>query len=550
MTGSTMSKARDRDETTPLLTKVTSTERKWGSSVLYRALLCGFMVSLSFSVTQVPLIYIFRLMTCEEYYRTHNLPPAHWEKDKCSVHAIEASTAIAVSILGFSTTIFGVLNLFVTGWTIKKWGVKSALLLSVFWPAVRLGIQNVGVYVGYNTGILIIQSSQIITIIGGPAGYMLALNTFVTEVIEHEERTGALGRLQGAALFGTSIGYLFGGLISDWLGIQAPFMITVGLFCISCAYVAIFLPWIPSSEVVVKKTSGGLTRFFGPLKTFAPQKWVRKDGRVGYEYGALLLGVGVFFGILATSYIPILLQMYATDSLGFGTTENGYMISLTSLVRGLFLTLAFPRIIKVGRAWTKRHDERVNMAKSKSPEESPLIKTTESPIPDMPTDPNDFASGEGMENEEEPIEPPRPSSEQETFKFDLFYTRFSLITDGIITGLATFVTQGWQMYLVALALPLAAGTGSAAKGTILQMCTKDERVDALKAITLLEMIARLATTSVFGLIFAAFSNIGMPNLVFTVNAGVAVFGFLFLLWSRFPPDGSRRFEDYDIDEGS
>lgn len=177
------------------------------------------------------------------------------------------------------------------------------------------------------------------------------------------------------------------------------------------------------------------------------------------------------------------------------------------------------------------------MAKSKSPEESPLIKTTESPIPDMPTDPNDFASGEVMENEEEPTEPPRPSSEQETFKFDLFYTRFSLITDGIITGLATFITQGWQMYLVALALPLAAGTGSAAKGTILQMCTKDERVDALKAITLLEMIARLATSkyslapqveqqfadntfaaSVFGLIFAAFSNIGMPNLVFTVNA--------------------------------
>lgn len=153
-----------------------------------------------------------------------------------------------------------------------------------------------GVYVGFNTGILIIQSSQVITIFGGPAGYMLALNTFVTEVIEHEERTGALGRLQGAALFGTSIGYLFGGLISDWFGIQAPFLVTVGLFCVSCSYVVVFLPWIPLSEDVVRKTEGGFIRFFGPLKTFAPQKWVRRDGRVGYEYGALLLGIGVFFG--------------------------------------------------------------------------------------------------------------------------------------------------------------------------------------------------------------------------------------------------------------
>lgn len=53
-----MSKTRGGAETTPLLTKVKSTdskaERRWGKGVLYRALICGFMVSLSFSVTQVP----------------------------------------------------------------------------------------------------------------------------------------------------------------------------------------------------------------------------------------------------------------------------------------------------------------------------------------------------------------------------------------------------------------------------------------------------------------------------------------------------------------
>lgn len=119
-------------------------------------------------------------------------------------------------------------------------------------------------------------------------------------------------------------------------------------------------------------------------------------------------------------------------------------------------------------------------------------------MPDIPTEPNEFASGAVMENEEEPIEPPKPTDAQETFKFDLFYTRYSLILDGVITGFATFITQGWQMFLVALALPLAAGTGSAAKGTILQMCPANERVDALKAITLLEMIARLVTSKTSG----------------------------------------------------
>ena len=41
-------------ETTPLLPPGPPEVRKYGKSVLYRALLCGFMVSLSFGVTQVP----------------------------------------------------------------------------------------------------------------------------------------------------------------------------------------------------------------------------------------------------------------------------------------------------------------------------------------------------------------------------------------------------------------------------------------------------------------------------------------------------------------
>ena len=41
-------------ETTPLLSKDPPGQLKHSKSVLYRALICGFMVSLSFGVTQVP----------------------------------------------------------------------------------------------------------------------------------------------------------------------------------------------------------------------------------------------------------------------------------------------------------------------------------------------------------------------------------------------------------------------------------------------------------------------------------------------------------------
>ncbi|KAE9378976.1 major facilitator superfamily MFS_1 protein [Stipitochalara longipes BDJ] len=527
-------------EATPLISTGAPKPKRYGKSIVYRALICGFMVSLSFGVTQVPLIYVFRLMTCEAYYSNHPLPPPGG--DRCSNHQIEADTAKAVSLLGASTTFFGVMNLFITGWTIKKLGVKSALIIQVFWPAVRLAVQNIGVQTGGGMGILIIQCSQIITIIGGPAGYLLTLNSYITEVVEHEARTGVLGQLSGCAMFGTSLGYLAGGLLSDIFGTIAPFRVTLILFLTSCCYVLFFLPWIPpnpDAQKNSKKTSNPVLKFLGPLKMFAPQKWLLGDGRIQKEWGTLLLGSGVFFGVLATSYVPVLLQMYSTDVLGFGTTENGYLISLNSLIRGIFLTLAFPRIIKAGRNWLDRRNGK------KSGANTPRTPDSEATL----TEPNQEISVEAMESEEEPRETPRSNDdERETFHFDLMFTKYSLIADGLITGIATFVAKGWQMYAVAMLLPFASGTGPAAKGTILQMCSAAERADALGAITLLEMIARLLTTTVFGLVFAAFANIGQTHLVFTCNAAVAMLGFIILLFCRFPPEGSKRHVEEHISE--
>ncbi|KAH8601063.1 major facilitator superfamily domain-containing protein [Bisporella sp. PMI_857] len=514
----------DATEATPLIPQK---PKKAGGSVLYRLLLTGFMVSLSFAVTQVPLIYVFRVMTCEAYYENHPEPLPG--SDRCGNREIEADTARAVALLGTSTTFFGVINLFITGWNIKRFGVKAGLLIQVFFPAVRLAIQNIGVMTGSNAGIVIIQCSQIVTILGGPGGYLLALNSFVAEVIEHRERTGALGRLQGMSFIGNSLGYLVGGFIGEYFGILAPFRLTLALFLTCCIYIALFLPWVaPYKSEAASTAAKGLARFFGPLKTFTPQKWVLRNGTIQREYGALILGLGVFFGVLATGYIPVLLQLYSTDALGFGTRENGLLISLNSFIRGLFLTFVFPKIISAGRSW-------ISSRSSQPP--SPMLSKN-SAIPDLPHSPAEFAG-----TDDEPIEPPKLDDEKETFEFDLHFTKYSLIVDGALTGAATFVTKGWQIYLVAIVLPLASGTGSSAKGTILQMFPASERADALSAITLLDMIARLSTTLVFGIIYAAFAEIGQTQLVFVVNAGIAVLGFCILLFSRFPPEGSKRLGD-------
>jgi hypothetical protein len=500
-------------------------------------LLCGFLVSLSFSVTQVPIIYVFRLMTCEAYYQQHasDLPPFRG-RDRCALPAIEAGTARAVSLLGMTTTFFGVINLFITRWTIKRIGVKGALALQVLTPAVRLVIQNVGVAIGGSTGIIIMQSSQAVTIMGGPNGHMLALNTYVTEVTAHRERTGSLGRLQGCMMFGGAVGTLIGGILADRFQIITPFQVTLALFLGSTVYVLVCLPWVPIRKEEQRRQAVGVMRLLGPVRTILPVQWIQPDGTVRTEYGAVFLAAGAFMAVLATGYIPTLLQMYATDVFGFGTKRNSYLVASHQFLRGLYLTAAFPRIIKLGRGLMEKREDAAT-------------KTTASATTSGTATPSEQAQlvNAMQDEEQEDVDPPRRADEHETFDFDLIYTRASILIDGILTAGAAFVSEGWQMYLISALLPLGAGTASAAKGVILQMCAPGERTDALSALALVEMIARLSTTFVFGLVFAAFAGVGKTYLVFVCNAGVAVLGFVTLLASRFPKRGSRRLEGKGCD---
>lgn len=57
------------DETTPLIPQTPPEPAKYGKSVLYRALLCGFVVSLSFGVTQVPYVIPFHLDNLDAHFQ-------------------------------------------------------------------------------------------------------------------------------------------------------------------------------------------------------------------------------------------------------------------------------------------------------------------------------------------------------------------------------------------------------------------------------------------------------------------------------------------------
>ncbi|KAK3368436.1 major facilitator superfamily domain-containing protein [Podospora didyma] len=499
-----------------------------------RILFAGFLITLSFSYTQVPIFYALYLMECNVYYSNH--PPFAGPGDRCSVNEVAARTATQFSILGMATTFCGTINLFVAGWTVKRFGPRLALMVQVFVPAIRVATQILGVMAGGQVGIIVFQCTQLITVIGGPAGYILVVNIIAGELVTPSRRTAVFGMLQGCLMLGQGIGYLVGGMIGDLWGVQRPFEVAFFSFLIATVYCYMALPYIsPESMSNSKKPAvKGIGAFFAPLKVLVPQRLRLPDGSIVENYGVMFLCAGVFLGVLATGYAPLLIQLYGTTSFHFQQSDNGYLMSGFAFMRALFLIIAFPPIISRGRAWyIARH-----------PEQTPINGQPQR-SDDIPTRPEELEAPMGTYAEDEPVAP-SDAKEDEGTGFDLLFLKWSLVLDGALTMGAAFATQKWHIFLAAFLLPFASGTAPAAKGVMTEMCAPSQRPDALSALTLVENIARLATQGLFGFIFAALAGIDRAYLTFFVNAAIALLAVGVLFLSQYAPSGSKIIED---DEG-
>ncbi|KAI3316590.1 major facilitator superfamily transporter [Xylariaceae sp. AK1471] len=500
-----------------------------------RILLAGFLMSFTLGITQVPIVYVFRLMECQVFY-THNPPFQGAPSQRCFRPEIDAGTALQFSVLGMSTSLSGIFNLFVCGYFIKLWGPRWSFVSQTSLLGLRVSTQIIGVTVGGRAGEIIFQVFQAISIFGGPRGYQLVLNTAVSEVVAAKDRTAIFGRLQGSIMLGTAFGYLLGGVLGDVYGIRRPFETAFFLYVISTLYGALFLPTKTPTETNndQKQSSRGPNGFFAPLKVIVPHKYRLESGKVIKNYGLIFLALGIFLGVFASGYAPLLLQMYATSVFHFNTTENGYLMFGMSLIRGLFLLFIFPKIITAGRIWFNGSPQQTeHQSHSHSDGDH-----------DVPTHPEDFAAAEGGEVPQEPVQSPDDEEDSGT-GFDLLFVRWSLVVDSLVTLFAGFSSAGWQVYLAGFLLPFASGSAPAAKGVMTEMCSPHQRPDAIGAITLVESSAMLVTQGLFGLIFAAFSEMGRPSLTFFCNAGIAVLGFIVLFITRLPPVNSKRIDDDD-----
>ncbi|KAI1845876.1 hypothetical protein JX266_007963 [Neoarthrinium moseri] len=519
--------ARD-GQPAPLINKASSESRlprRWQRVLTpeLSLLIAGFLITTALCFTQVPILYAFRKMECEEFYK--HAPPYEGVGDRCNEYQIDSGTALQMMILGLSNIVCGVINLFLTGMYIRRRGPHFALMLNTFFPILRVTMQAIGVGVGFRTGIVLVQVSQVMAIVGGPAGYLLVLNTAIAEVVEPSQRTGAFGKLQGAAMFGTAVGYLQGGIVGEMTAIIRPFEITAGLLALSCIYCFFCTPYIDPKTLGAgdQKKPSSVKKGKSPFAVLGPQMRRLRDGSLVKFYSVPILALGVFVAVLAVGYGPILTQMYALTVLNFAPKENSFFMFLTASVRGLFLMFAFPRIITWGRKW--------QAPKKDAKQPDPVL------VESIPTEPQDMDPVSALP-EQEPVNPPKPVDEDAGAAFDLWFLRVSMLGDALLTGCIGFASQSWHIYLAGFLLPLFSGSDAASKGVFTEMVPPAQRPEVLQAISLVGSIAALSTVGIFGLVFSAFAAVGKANLSFFVIAAVAVFAIIILLFVKIPPQGS------------
>lgn len=358
-------------------------------------------------------------------------------------------------------------------------------------------------------------------------------------------------------------------MIGDAFGIIRPFQVAFVFFLISSVYVRAAMPYISAASMHdgKKPAKGGVSAFLAPLKVLAPQVLRLKSGATRKHYGVFFLCCGVFLGVvctgfpplhlsflslflllpadsvtdkLATSYVPILIQQYATAAFDFSQADNGWLMSGYAFMRSIFLIFLFPRIISRGRRWfaAREHTRQHHAALKSQPAEDGLDEA-------IPTHPEEFGAGVASQAEGEPVDPPHLRDRDEDCRFDLSFLRWSLLVDGALTTGAAFATRGWHVYAAAFLLPFGSGSAPAAKGVITEMCPSSQRADALNAITLVENVARLATQGLFGFVFSALAETGRSYLTFFCNAAVAVVAMGVLLLSRFPPGESELVDEME-----
>lgn len=168
----------------------------------------------------------------------------------------------------------------------------------------------------------------------GSALFLNALLAFIVRTVSRDQRARAVGMLQGAFLFGISLGPSVGGLLAEPLGLRWPFVIYAA-FCGAAALVAyLFLPATDErpadvGAAVAEGPDGSLAadpRGFGPIWRAARQLCTDRT----FVAALVMMGASRW---AATGLRFSLLPVFGAEEIGAGPFLVGLALTVAALAQ-------------------------------------------------------------------------------------------------------------------------------------------------------------------------------------------------------------------------
>lgn len=174
------------------------------------------------------------------------------------------------------------------------------------------------------------------------AGITPMAMAWISHATGAEERAVSIANMSGASIVGSSVGQIGGGLIGDWLGWQACFVLVACLFLLSgFALIRVGMRY-PDLVVIGRRDVGDAGGTAISLWALLHRPPVRR----------LLASVGIegFALYMSLTYVSVLLH----ERLGLGLAEIGLMMGCFGLGGIGFVLLARPIVARLAEAWRAR----------------------------------------------------------------------------------------------------------------------------------------------------------------------------------------------------
>ncbi|KAG8728775.1 hypothetical protein FRC10_004583, partial [Ceratobasidium sp. 414] len=283
-----------------------------------------------------------------------------------------AHLALPVVFFGF----FGLITSSPVGILAAKFGRKP-LLIGVATIAMFSALTVILALHGSSMALIFVASA--LSSIAGPRQFQLLSTMFVVDLAPNP--APVLSILEGSIHFGLAISYALGGVITTRSGsLTTVFWVQMAISATILLYIILAIPETfgrdkraaRAAEVAAEQARGrrlrrpslmsrssSLERVRDTTSAFARPFgliWPRRDLTTGKRNKRLLLlSAAMFFASIGATYVGPAWMVFVTNRFHATPEQNGYVLSLLSSIKTVYLLFVLPVVLKWGRSSVRKN---------------------------------------------------------------------------------------------------------------------------------------------------------------------------------------------------